>query len=163
MKYLDVTNLAFSPDIIACAVILHYFILEIEGEDDDDCVGSDSDSDCDEDFDDEYDDLENGGNEEAYKKGIKLLNLCDLLFSFFDFSRLHCWRQLNWRIPLRISSISLFTSALSASARITNSIVSAFEILLRLFTGALVGSPSSSSSSSICLTKFCIHKHKIDD
>lgn len=64
LKYLDVTNLAFFPDIIACAVILHNFILEIEGEDDDD-DSVESDSDCDDDFDD---DLENGGNEEAYRK-----------------------------------------------------------------------------------------------
>ena len=55
LKYLDVTNLEFLTIIIVAACVLHNFIIEIEGEDEDFEI-SDDESDDEDEYDNENDD-----------------------------------------------------------------------------------------------------------
>jgi hypothetical protein len=71
-RYLDVTNLSFIPDSIAAAVILHNFILDVEGDDNEEEYNN-SDEEFNEHIDsDSEDEMDDGENRPAVAKRNRL-------------------------------------------------------------------------------------------
>ncbi len=71
--YLDVNNLSFIPDYIAAAVILHNFILDVEGDDEEEIYDSSSDeNESDKHGDSESEDEHNDVNQLAIAKRYRI-------------------------------------------------------------------------------------------